>query len=139
VTENAIIEDIDLVDEVFTSLQNAGIRIALDDFGKGYSSLNHLRQLHFDHLKIDSSFVLSMDCSESRKIVSAIAGLGKALGMPVTAEGVETLASAEALRALGCEQAQGFLFGRPIPAAETRALFVNAKETIRTIRAGSTG
>ncbi|MBC9033717.1 EAL domain-containing protein [Sphingomonas sp. JC676] len=137
VTENAIIDDIDLVAEVFTSLQNAGIRIALDDFGKGYSSLNHLRQLHFDHLKIDSSFVLSMDSAESRKIVSAIAGLGKALGMPVTAEGVETMASAEALRALGCEQAQGFLFGRPIPADETRALFENAEESIRTIKSGS--
>jgi len=137
VTENAIIDDIDLVAEVFTSLQNSGIRIALDDFGKGYSSLNHLRQLHFDHLKIDSSFVLSMDSAGSRKIVSAIAGLGKALGMPVTAEGVETIASADALRALGCEQAQGFLFGRPIPAEETRALFENAEELIRAIKSGS--
>ena len=139
VTENAIIEDIDLVSEVFTSLQNSGVRIALDDFGKGYSSLNHLRRLHFDHLKIDSSFVLSMESEESRKIVSAIAGLGKALGMPVTAEGVETLASADALRALGCEQAQGFLFGHAIPAAETGALFEHAEATISAIRAGSKG
>jgi diguanylate cyclase (GGDEF)-like protein len=123
VTENAIIEDIPLVANVFSSLQNAGIRIALDDFGKGYSSLNHLRQLRFDHLKIDSSFVLSMDASESRKIVSAIAGLGKALGMPVTAEGVETEASADTLRSLGCEQAQGYLFGRPVSAGETAKLF----------------
>jgi diguanylate cyclase (GGDEF)-like protein len=125
VTENAIIEDISLVADVFSSLQNAGIRIALDDFGKGYSSLNHLRQLRFDHLKIDSSFVLSMEASESRKIVSAIAGLGKALGMPVTAEGVETEASADALRSLGCEQAQGYLFGEPITAAEAARLFVS--------------
>jgi diguanylate cyclase (GGDEF)-like protein len=128
VTENAIIEDIALVSDVFSSLQNAGIRIALDDFGKGYSSLNHLRQLRFDHLKIDSSFVLSMEASESRKIVSAIAGLGKALGMPVTAEGVETEASAETLRSLGCEQAQGYLFGRAVPAAETPGLFLAAED-----------
>lgn len=132
VTENAIIEDIALVSNVFSSLQNAGIRIALDDFGKGYSSLNHLRQLRFDHLKIDSSFVLSMDASESRKIVSAIAGLGKALGMPVTAEGVETEASAETLRSLGCEQAQGYLFGHPVTASETANLFNSSDSTLPT-------
>jgi diguanylate cyclase (GGDEF)-like protein len=124
VTENAIIEDIPAVASVFSSLQNAGIRVALDDFGKGYSSLTHLRQLRFDHLKIDSSFVLSMDASESRKIVSAIAGLGKALGMPVTAEGVETEASAETLRSLGCEHAQGYIFGHPLTATDTAKLFL---------------
>jgi diguanylate cyclase (GGDEF)-like protein len=118
VTENAIIDDIEHAATVFASLQNVGIRIALDDFGKGYSSLSHLRQLKFNHLKIDSSFVRTMDTVESRKIVSAVAGLGKALGMPVTAEGVETPEVADALRALGCEHAQGFLFGRPAPAIE---------------------
>jgi diguanylate cyclase (GGDEF)-like protein len=116
VTENAIIDDVEHAAAVFASLQNVGIRIALDDFGKGYSSLSHLRQLKFDHLKIDASFVQSMNTTESRKIVSAVAGLGKALGMPVTAEGVESAEVADALRALGCEHAQGFLFGRPTPA-----------------------
>lgn len=123
ITENAIIDDIDHVATVFASLQNIGIRVALDDFGKGYSSLSHLRQLKFDHLKIDGSFVRSMDTEESRKIVSAVAGLGKALGMPVTAEGVESIEVADALRALGCEQAQGFLFGRPAPAIEAAHMF----------------
>ncbi|WEK46758.1 MAG: EAL domain-containing protein [Candidatus Andeanibacterium colombiense] len=121
ITEDTIIGDIDLAAEVFASLQNAGIRIALDDFGKGYSSLAHLRQLRFNHLKIDSSFVRSMESLESQKIVSAVVGLGKSLGMSVTAEGVETVAIADALRGLGCEQAQGFLFGRPVPASETAA------------------
>jgi diguanylate cyclase (GGDEF)-like protein len=130
ITENAIIDDIDLAAEVFASLQNAGIRIALDDFGKGYSSLSHLRQLRFNHLKIDSSFVRSMDSAESQKIVSAVAGLGKALGMPVTAEGVETIAVADALSALGCEQAQGFLFGRPLSATDTVALFALAPDGV---------
>jgi len=122
VTENAIIDDIDQVAEVFASLQNVGIRVALDDFGRGYSSLSHLRQLKFNHLKIDSSFVRSMECVESREIITAVTGLGKALRMPVTAEGVETPETAEALMALGCEQAQGYLFGHPASAIDTARL-----------------
>lgn len=122
VTENAIIEDIELTAEVFGALQNSGIRVALDDFGKGYSSLSHLRQLKFNHLKIDSSFVQSMDSIESQQIVTAVAGLGKALGMPVTAEGVETEEAAATLRALGCEQAQGYLFGKATPATDAAHL-----------------
>jgi len=121
VTENAIIEDMEQAAAIIRELQAAGIRVALDDFGKGYSSLTHLRQLHFDHLKIDSSFVRSMDCMESRKIVRAVAALGKALGMPVTAEGVETREAAEALRAMGCDDAQGYYFGRAVPEDEASA------------------
>ncbi|MEG3086767.1 putative bifunctional diguanylate cyclase/phosphodiesterase [Sphingomonas sp. PB4P5] len=128
VTENAIIEDIAKTAIAFASLQNVGIRIALDDFGKGYSSLSHLRELHFDHLKIDSSFVRSMDTVESRKIVSAVVGLGKALCMPVTAEGVETPEVADILRALGCQHAQGYLFGRPEAATLTAHRFGTACE-----------
>lgn len=126
VTENAVIDDMVKARDIFSSLQSAGVRIALDDFGKGYSSLYHLRQLRFDQLKIDGSFVHSMGSPESAKIVSAVAGLGKSLGMPVTAEGVETSAEAEALRALGCEHAQGFLFGKPLDAAATLALLDRA-------------
>ncbi|QIG80594.1 putative bifunctional diguanylate cyclase/phosphodiesterase [Stakelama tenebrarum] len=137
VTENAIIDDVDQAAEVFASLQNAGIRIALDDFGKGYSSLSHLRQLRFNHLKIDSSFVRSMDSAESQKIVSAVSGLGKALGMPVTAEGVESAAIADALRALGCEQAQGYLFGMPVPADQLELLL--AKSAAKPVRIRKTG
>jgi diguanylate cyclase (GGDEF)-like protein len=134
VTENAIIDDMALAAEVFTSLQNAGVRIALDDFGKGYSSLYHLRQLKFDHLKIDSSFVMSMDSSESEKIVRAITGLGQSLGMPVTAEGVETRNSAALLRGFGCEQAQGYLFGKPINAIETKGLFQDSVKPAKPAR-----
>lgn len=123
VTEKAIIDDMSAAGEVFTSLQNAGIRIALDDFGMGYLSLYHLRQLRFDHLKIDSSFVLSMESAESEKIVRALTGLGRSLGMTVTAEGVETPGSMDTLRDCGCEQAQGYLLGAPIDAAGTALLF----------------
>ena len=122
VTENALIEDMPLTQAIFASLQDSGVRIALDDFGKGYSSLYHLRELRFDQLKIDRSFVHSLGCSESAKIVAAITGLGKSLGMPVTAEGVETSEEAGALRALGCETAQGFLFGKAVGAEETIVL-----------------
>lgn len=122
VTENAVIDDMLKAREIFSSLQNAGVRIALDDFGKGYSSLYHLRQLRFDQLKIDGSFVHTMNSPESVKIVSAVAGLGKSLGMPVTAEGVETSEEADALRTLGCEHGQGFLFGKPLDSAGTMAM-----------------
>lgn len=122
VTENAMIDDLACARQTFLSLQNAGVRIALDDFGKGYSSLYHLRQLRFDHLKIDGSFVQSMDCVESFEIVAAVAGLGKSLGMAVTAEGVQTAAEADAVRGIGCDLAQGFLFGKPLSAAGTLAL-----------------
>jgi len=130
VTENAVIDDMLKAQEIFSSLQNAGVRIALDDFGKGYSSLYHLRQLRFDQLKIDRSFIHSMDLAESAKIVSAVAGLGKSLGMPVTAEGVETIEEADALRAIGCEHAQGFLFGAALSAEDTIA-YLNGPERER--------
>lgn len=122
VTENAIIDDMAKAQQIFASLQNAGVRVALDDFGRGYSSLNHLRQLRFDHLKIDGSFVHTMDTAGSAEIVSAVTGLGKSLGMAVTAEGVETIVEADALREIGCKHAQGFLFGKPVSAADTLVL-----------------
>lgn len=134
VTENATIDDIDTAREVFRSLQSVGVRIALDDFGKGNSSLYHLRNLNFDHLKIDRSFVHDMSSSDSAKIVSAVAGLGKSLGMSVTAEGVETEKEADALRALGCELAQGFLFGKPLDARETTALICQQAQIESIVR-----
>ena len=122
VTENALIDDLEKARHFFASLQSVGVRIALDDFGKGYSSLYHLRELNFDNLKIDKSFVHAMDSPENARMVRAVASLGKSLGLPVTAEGVETQVEADALRALGCEMAQGYLFGKPLDAAETASL-----------------
>ena len=96
------------------------MRIALDDFGTGYSSLNHLRAAPFDKIKIDRSFIASMEtCEDSRKIVDAILGLGHSLGLVTVAEGVEDVASADRLSALGCQLGQGFWFGHPSPVAET--------------------
>jgi EAL domain-containing protein (putative c-di-GMP-specific phosphodiesterase class I) len=104
-------------------LKNQGIRIALDDFGTGYSSLAHLRALPFDRIKIDRSFVSSMlDNAESAAIVSAIAGLGASLDVPITAEGIEEEKIIEKLKALGCTKGQGWFFGQPLNIDQARAL-----------------
>ncbi len=100
---------------ILTSFKNLGIRVALDDFGTGYSSLRHLRELPFDVLKIDGSFVHSMnDSAEALSIVKTIVQLAKNLGLGVTAEGIETAIQAQELQALGCDHGQGFYLGRPL-------------------------
>ena len=115
VTESAMIGDVARAKSALMSLKNQGVRIALDDFGTGYSSLFLLRELPIDKLKIDRSFVARITTDrENATIVGALIGLGKALGLKVTAEGVEDEATADALRAMGCELAQGFLYGAAI-------------------------
>ena len=116
VTESAMIGDVARAKSSLLSLKNQGVRIALDDFGTGYSSLFLLRELPIDKLKIDRSFVATITADrENATIVGALAGLGKALGLQVTAEGVEDEATADALRAMGCGYAQGFLYGAAVP------------------------
>jgi len=132
ITEDALIADFDVARAILVSLKNLGIGIALDDFGAGYSSLRHLRELPFDELKIDRSFVHGMeDSAEALSIVRTIVDLARSLGMGVTAEGVETEAQATALQALGCERGQGFLLGRPLPDRVTPATPANDHETKR--------
>src|SRR5262249_49368605 len=115
VTESAMIGDIQRAKSSLMSLKNQGVRIALDDFGPAYSSLFLLRALPIDKLKIDRSFVSSLITDrESATIVGALVGLGKALGLQITAEGVEDEATSKALQAMGCEFAQGFLYGAAI-------------------------
>lgn len=112
VTESAMIGDVARAKSSLMSLKNQGVQIALDDFGTGYSSLFLLRELPIDKLKIDRSFVARITTDrENATIVGALVGLGKALGLKVTAEGVEDEATADALRAMGCELAQGYLYG----------------------------
>ena len=112
VTESAMIGDVARAKSSLMSLKNQGVRIALDDFGTGYSSLFLLRELPIDKLKIDRSFVARITTDrENATIVGALVGLGKALGLKVTAEGVEDEETAAALRAMGCELAQGYLYG----------------------------
>jgi diguanylate cyclase (GGDEF)-like protein len=118
-TENALVDDIASAKHVISTLKAQGIKVALDDFGTGYSSLWYLSELPFDKIKIDRSFIKTLhERPESAKIVSAIIGLGKSLGVPTIAEGVESERDAEVLRSLGCTIAQGFLYSKPVPAAD---------------------
>jgi EAL domain-containing protein (putative c-di-GMP-specific phosphodiesterase class I) len=94
-----------------------GVRLALDDFGTGYSSLAYLRHLHVDRLKVDRSFMAEFDDQPAEQtIVAAIIGMARGLGLAVTAEGIETQAQLDRLRALGCDAVQGFLLARPAEA-----------------------
>lgn len=123
ITESALFDNLPLAQSIAGSLKNQGIGLILDDFGTGYSSLAHLRMLPFDRIKIDRSFVRSVnETPESTAIVTAIARLGESLNLPVTGEGVENEAIAERLRALGCARAQGWLYGKPLSAIEVRKL-----------------
>ena len=127
VTESALVGDLDLARGLLDQLKLLGVRLALDDFGTGYSSLRHLQTLPFDKLKIDRSFVAAMvDDPESGKIVSAVVGLSRSLGLSTVAEGVETADTAALLRELGCDIGQGWLFGRPVPAEGMDALLGDA-------------
>ena len=93
--------------------------MAIDDFGTGYSSLEQLRRMPVDIVKVDRSFVEGMSSdSTDRELVAAVVGMGRALKLWVVAEGIETPEQAEALRELGCDVGQGFLFARPLPAEE---------------------
>ena len=115
-TESMLIGNGAAARAALTQLRRTGVRLCIDDFGTGYSSLSYLHELPIDALKIDRSFVGAMGDDERKiKIVQSILVLGKSLGIDVVAEGVETSQQAELLRRLGCEQAQGYLFARPVP------------------------
>jgi diguanylate cyclase (GGDEF)-like protein len=127
VTESVFMgEDATLVREALEKLDAAGLGIELDDFGTGYASLTHLRAFPINKLKIDRSFIRDLGPNEeSRVIVQAVIDLGHNLGCEIVAEGVETDAQADLLRGMGCDAGQGYLFGRPASARETRAALLN--------------
>lgn len=119
ITESCLHHNLGQVRSLITSLKNQGIRVSLDDFGTGYSSIAQLRQLPFDRIKIDRSFVSSLvDNKDSAAIVHAVATLGQGLDLPVTAEGIETQDVLDHLRQYGDITGQGYLYGRPRPASE---------------------
>ncbi|HPI49274.1 MAG TPA: EAL domain-containing protein [Hyphomonadaceae bacterium] len=121
-TEAALVTDLDAARTILHALRNKGVRIALDNFGAGHASLLQLRQLPFDKLKIDRSFVRRMTTdAESATLVRTIISMAKNLGLIVVAEGVETADQVKALSALGCDMAQGFHFGRASQSIGRRA------------------
>lgn len=124
VTESVMIGDSGAALTILNRLHAIGVRIALDDFGSGYSSLGYLRSFPFDKLKIDGSFVKKLgETDQSAIILRAIANLGSGLGMPTVAEGVETAEQLSCVRAEGCTEMQGYFFSPPCPASELRKLF----------------
>ena len=121
-TESMLLGNVDTAEAAMLRLKALGVRLALDDFGTGYSSLLYLRRFPFDKLKIDRSFVLSIEkAADAAAIVHAVVSLGRGLGMKVTAEGVETADQQLFLRAAGVHSMQGYRFGRPVTAAEITA------------------
>jgi|GEM_PF-1282555 len=123
VTENALASDIRTAKYILHRLKSRGVCVSLDDFGTGYSCLGHLAHLPVDKIKIDSSFTRTMqERGQSATIVKSIIGLGRSLGLPVIAEGIETAAEARTLLKLGCATAQGYYFSPPVPAGAARQL-----------------
>lgn len=123
ITEGVLIDNPENAKQRLKDLRALGVKIALDDFGSGYSSLNYLRRLPIDKLKIDKEFVSPLGRSPNGSvIIEAIVALGRALGLSVLAEGVETEEQRVLLRLAGCDELQGFLFGRPMPQDAMSAL-----------------
>lgn len=118
IVEDSVIEDLEQARLSVDALRRLGVRVSLDDFGTGFSSLAYLRHLQLDEIKIDQTFVLGMlDSREDRMIVEAVIGLSNSFDIPVIAEGVETLELVELLLSLGCSKHQGFAIARPMPLA----------------------
>ncbi len=138
ILEGAFIKDFDAAIANINTLRAGKVRVALDDFGTGYSSLTYLLRLPIDKLKIDRSFTSKVEFVQSAAIVQAITAMARALGLKVTAEGVETAAQHQILRAMGCHYLQGYLFSPPTTAdaisrmlEKQRELLLRDMETLR--------
>lgn len=127
IVEGSYIGDFDTAFANITALRAHGLRIALDDFGTGFSSLTYLLKLPIDKVKIDKSFVDGVGSIQSAVIVQAVVALARALGLKVTAEGVETEAQYQFLRVAGCHLIQGWLFAKALPAAEISRLLATGE------------
>ena len=118
-TEGVIVKNEEEAVAAMAELRDQGVRLALDDFGTGYSSLIYLRRFAFDKIKIDRAFIEALEpTGEGAILVDSVVRLGRALGLTVTAEGIETIEQRDFLKALGCHELQGFLIARPLAAAE---------------------
>lgn len=130
-TESLLMKDIDGMTHMLNSLREMGVRLSVDDFGTGYSCLRNLKHLPINSVKIDRTFVRHLpESREDTAIVDAIVALGKGLGLNVIAEGVETQEQLNYLQKIRCDEAQGFLFSRPVPAEEMTSLLQNREDCL---------
>ena len=129
ITESVVMKDEAWAEVALRQLKNLGVQLAIDDFGTGYSSFGRLRHFAVDRLKIDQSFIASLlECSDDRAIAAAIIAMSRSLRINVTAEGVESFPQLLFLQEHDCQEAQGFLFSRALPAAEAHKLLTRAAE-----------
>jgi diguanylate cyclase (GGDEF)-like protein len=129
ITETVLLQNKETTLELLHQLRALGVRIAMDDFGTGYSSLTYLQCFPFDKIKIDRSFVKDItENTGSLNIVRAVAALANGMGMTATAEGVETSEQLDRITSEGCTEMQGYLFSKPLPAAEIERLFLSGRE-----------
>ena len=134
ITESALLVDNELTLDILHQLRKLGVRISMDDFGIGYSSLSYLQSFPFDKIKIDRSFVHNLASSaDSKAIVRAVAGLGSSLGMTTTGEGVETQGELDYLKEQGCTEAQGYFFSKPRPASDVLELLSKQLVSARAV------
>ena len=135
-TESLAMSDPQLTMQVLRQVKQAGMRVALDDFGTGYSSLSYLQRFPIDCLKVDRSFIVDLvENRNSQELVKTVIGLGHSLGASVLAEGVETLAQVRMLDEYGCDEAQGYYYGHPMPAAQIMMQAVERRSELRRIKA----
>jgi diguanylate cyclase (GGDEF)-like protein len=142
ITESMVMQNIDRAIKLLDEIQSRGIRLAIDDFGTGYSSMSVMKRFPIDTIKIDRSFVRDLaENHEDRAIATAIINMGKALGLTVVAEGVETSEQDSFLREHACDEIQGYLFSKPVPAADIPSLLcrVIASPPIQERRLASRG
>jgi diguanylate cyclase (GGDEF)-like protein/PAS domain S-box-containing protein len=134
ITESVFLEETEEALETLRQLHNLGVHIALDDFGTGYSSLGYLRRFPFDRIKIDASFLRNLNSgTNDLELVHTIISLAARLGVATTAEGVETEEQLEAVRAEGCTEVQGYLFGSPRPAHEIAHVLKTSATALRSV------
>jgi EAL domain-containing protein (putative c-di-GMP-specific phosphodiesterase class I) len=126
ITEGTLLKDTELLETIFRELKALGVKLAIDDFGKEYSSLSYLKRLPVDVLKIDGSFVESLgEDPTSTTIVEAVILLAHSLGLEVTGEGVESAEQFAHLRRMGCDLVQGYHLARPLPSGEVEPLLAD--------------
>lgn len=127
ITESSAMGDVDEVNFVIRRLHELGYTVEMDDFGSGYSSLNVLKDLETDIIKLDMNFLKGQIGGRGGTIISSVVRMAKWLGMPVIAEGVETVEQADFMRSIGCDYIQGYLYSKPLPEEETTALLARSR------------